>query len=279
MVMGRGCQFDVEAAKWRLSQGYSRSAPLYDALAGHLYLSNIRRLLPRLSLPPTPAILDVGCGTGINLLEAARWFSPTRLLCGIDISPGMVEVARRKASALGLNALFTVGDAEHLPYPNDTFDLVISNSVLHWFGDRQAAVREMGRVLRPGGKVILICAAAPGFQEWFSLVDGLLRTIRGPGAHRSMPPLPTAAEVVRLMLNAGFVGEYLANPVQIQQVSDPEPFVRLMSTVAPGWAADLSAEDQGLVERMAVGLIRRGWPQGFRSTWAAIEAIGTKATL
>ncbi len=133
MVTGRGCQSDVEAAKWRLSQGYSRSSPLYDALAGHLYLSSIRKLLPRVVLPPIPAILDVGCGTGINLLEAARWFSPTRLLCGIDISPGMVEVASRKAAALGLNAGFAVGDAEHLPYPDNTFDLVICNSVLHWF--------------------------------------------------------------------------------------------------------------------------------------------------
>lgn len=269
----------MEAAKWRLSQGYSRSAPLYDALAGHLYLSSIRKLLPRVVLPPIPAILDVGCGTGINLLEAARWFSPTRLLCGIDISPGMVEVASHKAAALGLKANFAVGDAEHLPYPDNTFDLVICNSVLHWFKDRQAAVREMCRVLRPGGKVVLICAAAPGFQEWFSLVDSLLQATRGPAAHRATPALPLAAEVVDLMSSAGFVGEYLANPVHVQRVADPESFVRLMSTVAPGWAADMPPEDQALLENLAVGLIRRGWPAGFRSTWAAIEAIGTKPKL
>lgn len=133
MLVGRGCLRDVETVKVRLARGYSQSAPRYDALAGHLYLTGIRRLLPRVRVAPGPAVLDVGCGTGVNLLEAARQFAPTSLLCGIDISPGMVEVARAKAGALGLPADIRVGDAEQLPFPDTTFDLVICNSVLHWF--------------------------------------------------------------------------------------------------------------------------------------------------
>ena len=133
MLANRGCVSDVEAVKERLARGYSQSAPRYDALAGHLYLTGIRRLLPRVRIAPGAAILDVGCGTGVNLLEAARWFAPTGKLCGIDISPGMVAVAQSKAGLLGLPAQFRVGDAERLPYSDAEFDLVICNSVLQWF--------------------------------------------------------------------------------------------------------------------------------------------------
>lgn len=247
-------------------------------MAGHLYLSGILRLLPRVRIPPMPAILDVGCGTGINLFESARRFAPARLLCGIDISPGMVEVARTKAASLGIPAHFTVGDAEWLPYADDQFDLVICNSVLHWFRDRSAAVREMARVLRPGGQLLLICAAAPGFGEWFDLMDALVRSVKGGPAQRSLPPLPTPVEVAGMLSAGGFRVDHLVNPSHVQRVTDFPRFVRLMSTVAPHWAADLSPAEQEQLEQMAVTVMRTGWPGGFPSTWAAIEAVATRAT-
>jgi SAM-dependent methyltransferase len=223
-----------------------------------------------------PAILDVGSGTGVNLIEAARWFAPTRLLSGIDISPGMVEVARAKVAQLGLPAQFTVGDAERLPFPDDTYDVVICNSVLHWFSDRGAALSEMARVLRPGGQLALICAAAPGFREWFGFMDTLLQAVLGPSAPKATPDLPTAAEVAELLRNAGFAPNHLANPTHMQPIFHPESFIRLMSTVAPAWAADLPADVQAKVEQAAAGIMRRGWPGGFPNTWSAIEATATR---
>lgn len=266
----------MEATKERIAKGYSHSAPRYDALAGHLYLMGIRRLLPRARTGPMPAILDVGCGTGVNLLEAARWFAPTRQLCGIDISPGMVAVAAAKAGALGIPASFIVGDAEHLPYDDGQFDLVICNSVLHWFNDRGAALREMCRVLRPGGQLLLICAAAPGFREWFAFTDQL-RQLVGLAPHPSLVPrLPSVTEVGSLMQGAGFFLEHLANPVQLQQVTDYEAFIRLMSTVAPLWTADLPPAMEPVVEELAANLMRATFPGSFPNTWAAIEAVGTR---
>jgi ubiquinone/menaquinone biosynthesis C-methylase UbiE len=221
------------------------------------------------------AILDVGCGTGVNLLEAARWFAPTRLLCGIDISPGMVAVAKSKAAALGVPAQFTVGDAEQLPYPDATFDLVIANSVLHWFKDRGAAVREMARVLRPGGQVLIICAAAPGFTEWFTFVDQLRQAAGAAPDPTLQPRLPSVVEVGNLLHENGFAIDYLNNPTQLQQISDPESFVRLMSTVAPQWVADLPPEGRALLEQLAARLMRTHFPAGFPNTWSAVEAVGT----
>lgn len=266
----------METAKSRLARGYSRSAPVYDALAGHLYVQGIRRLLPRLRRPPMAAILDVGCGTGLNLIEAARWLAPTGLLCGIDISPGMVEVARAKTAALGLPAIITVGDAERLPYPDAAFDLVICNSVLHWFHDRAAALREMNRVLRPGGQVAIICASGPAYREWFELVDRLTATLPGRRHAGVRPALPTAAEVAALLGAAGFLTEHLANPSQLQPINSPERYVRIMSTVAPNWAADLTPQEQALLEQMAVRAIRSVGPLRALSTWSAVEAVATK---
>lgn len=266
----------MEAAKSRLARGYSRAAPIYDSVAGPMYAAGLRRLLPRLRMPPGPAILDVGCGTGVNLFEAARWFAPARMLAGIDLSPGMIEVARSKAAHLGVPAHFAVGDAEQLPYPDAVFDLVICNSVFHWFKDKDSALSEMRRVLRPGGQLVLICAAAPGFREWFGLLDTLMQTMMGSGTPRSAPDLPSGAEITAMMQKAGFTIVHAANPVQVHRVIDPESFVRLMSTVAPGWAADLSPDAQGYMERLAISYLQRQFPLGFPNTWSVFEAIGVR---
>lgn len=259
--------------------GYSKSAPVYDTAVGHLYLGGIRRLMPRLRVPPYPAILDVGSGTGINLLEAARHFGPARALHGIDISPGMVEIATAKAQMSGIPAQFTVGDAERLPFPDRTFDLVICNSVLHWFRDRAAAVAEMHRVLRPGGQLALICAAAPGFNEWFTVLQTAQRLLRGPFQKENLPQLPTGQEVLGYLMGSGFTVEHFAHPVHRQRVLDPVSFVRQMSVVAPQWIADLSPGEHALLEHTILSLMRSAGPLGFRNTWAAVETIGTRTAV
>ncbi len=241
-----------------------------------MYLAGLYRLLPSLRVPPMPAILDVGSGTGLNLIEAARLFGPARILAGIDISPGMVSVAQAKARALGLPAQFVVGDAEQLPYGDATFDLVICNSVFHWFRDRRKAMAEMARVLRRGGQLALITATAPGFGEWFALVDGLVHHLVGGQAPSSVPDLPTGLDVGHLMSQSGFLVERLTNPTERFRVRDGTSFVGLMSVIAPHWAADLPEEAIIQLQHMAAEYIRRQGVRGFPVTWSAVEAIGTK---
>jgi len=264
----------VEAAKSRLARGYSRTAFHYDEVAGPMYLAGLRRLLPFVRMPPMPAILDVGCGTALNLIEAARRFGPARLLAGIDLSPGMVAVARAKTAALGLPAEIVQGDAERLPWPDGLFDLVICNSVLHWFDDRAGAMREMVRTLRPGGHLLLIAATRPGFGEWFALVDAILRLGFPERYTPAVPHLPSGPEVESLMRRAGLQIVHFDNPVSRGLVTFPEPFVRFMSVVAPAWAADLSDGEVARLQQVAAEWMRRGWPGGFPLTWSAAEAVG-----
>ncbi len=256
--------------------GYSRTSALYDLLAGQSYLAAIRRVLPYVRVGPRPAILDVGCGTGLNLFEAARWFAPTGPLVGIDISPGMVAVATAKARQLGIPATILLGDAEQLPFPDAAFDLVICNSVFHWFRDRPSAMRGLARVLKPGGQLVLITATAPGFREWFLLIDAVIRAVLGPDRAPPIPELPTPGELAGLMQQAGFVVERLQNRIQREQITEPVPFVQLMSVIAPTWPGDLTEAEVSRVQSAAAQLMAMAWPTGFPFTWSAVEAVATK---
>jgi SAM-dependent methyltransferase len=102
---------------------------------------------------PYPSALELGCGTGfflLNLMQAGV------AECGFvtDLSPGMVEVALRNAGELSLPVQGRVADAERIPYDDDTFDLVVGHAVLHHIPDVPAALREVLRVLRPGGRFV-----------------------------------------------------------------------------------------------------------------------------
>ena len=102
---------------------------------------------------PYPTALEVGCGTGFFLLNLRQ--------AGVltdgsvtDISPGMVAAAVANAQALGLSVSGRVADAESLPYPDDSFDLVVGHAVLHHIPDVELAFREVLRVLKPGGRFV-----------------------------------------------------------------------------------------------------------------------------
>ncbi len=102
---------------------------------------------------PYGRALELGCGTGFFLLNLK--------LGGVlteghvtDLSPGMVEVAQRNARSLGFEVEGRVADAERLPYEDNSFDLVIGHAVLHHIPDVDLALREVLRVLKPGGRFV-----------------------------------------------------------------------------------------------------------------------------
>jgi arsenite methyltransferase len=129
------------------------------------------------SLNPGDAVLDLGCGAGVDSLVAARLVGAAGRVVGLDVTPAMIERARSNQARLVLaNLTFQVGDAEALPFPDQEFDAVISNGVFNLTLDKEKALSEAHRVLKPGGRLMMadmvLVAALPPDQadkvdNWF----------------------------------------------------------------------------------------------------------------
>jgi len=105
-------------------------------------------------LSPGERVLDVGCGAGTDSLVAAQMVAPHGHVTGIDMTPEMLARARRSATEMGTEDVeFDEGEAERLAYPDESFDVVISNGVIDLIPDKDAIFSELFRVLRPGGRV------------------------------------------------------------------------------------------------------------------------------
>jgi SAM-dependent methyltransferase len=105
-------------------------------------------------LAPGERVLDVGSGAGTDSLVAALMVGSEGSVTGIDMTPEMLFKARAGAAELGLeNASFVEGEAESLPFPDGSFDVVVSNGVIDLVPDKDAVFAEIHRVLAPGGRI------------------------------------------------------------------------------------------------------------------------------
>lgn len=151
------------------------------------------------ALKPGERVLDLGSGAGFDAFLAARAVGPTGSVVGVDMTPDMLARARANAEKAGLpNVEFRLGEIEHLPLPDATVDVVISNCVVNLSPDKPAVYREAFRVLRPGGRVAIAdvlakTRLAPEHQADLALLVGCIA-----GA-------ATVAEVEGWLRDAGFV--------------------------------------------------------------------------
>jgi ubiquinone/menaquinone biosynthesis C-methylase UbiE len=123
------------------------------------------------------SVLDIGCGTG-KLLRRAHTYWPEAQLIGVDPANGMIEMAKR----LTPNATFSTGMAEALPLQDASVELALSTSSFHHWQDQAAGLREIARVLRPGGYFILVDAS---FPDWLVRVFRVKR-FHSPAQLRSL---------------------------------------------------------------------------------------------
>ncbi len=238
---------------------------------------------------PYHSSLELGCGTG--------FFTLNLKLGGVltdahvtDLSPGMVEVAQRNARSLGFEIEGRVADAERLPYDDDSFDLVIGHAVLHHIPDVELAIREVLRVLRPGGRFVFAgeptrrgdyiarrlsrftwwattnATRLPGLRSWRRPQQELDESSRA-AALEAVVDLHTfvPAELAALARHAGAVGvrvrtnELLASwfgwPVRTFECAVPREKLgmRWANVALKGWLS-LSAVDRVLEHVVAQGV-------------------------
>jgi ubiquinone/menaquinone biosynthesis C-methylase UbiE len=130
---------------------YAAAAKDYDRRWSFYVDSTTRETLARLRVRPADRVLDIGCGTGELLSRLAAKY-PAASLAGLDPVPEMLAIAREKLSD---KVDLRLGWANELPWADASFDIVVSCNMFHYVTHPVAAIREMERVLRPGGRIVI----------------------------------------------------------------------------------------------------------------------------
>lgn len=170
------------------------------------------------SVRPGDRVLDIGCGTGRTTRDAGRAAGDGDAL-GVDTSADRLEQAWRRTWAEGLrNVSYEQGDAQSHPFAPSRFDVCISRFGTMFFGDPAAAFRNIGRALRPGGRLVQLVWQEPGLNEWFTAPR---RAIAG-----SDPLVPTAEDLAPFSLADAATSQHLltsADFVEIDLAAVHEP--------------------------------------------------------
>jgi len=153
-----------------VTKAYARWAPVYDLVFGavfergrHAAIAAAERVGGR--------VLEVGVGTGISLPS----YSKTTRLCGVDISGPMLRKAQERVNEFGLTNVegLWVMDAEHLSFPDNSFDVIVAQYVITTVPNPEATLDEFARVLKPGGEIILVSRVGAeaglrrSLEHWF----------------------------------------------------------------------------------------------------------------
>ena len=141
-----------ESEQDAVTRRYDRMAWLYDIYDAPMEWMGTRKRRPRLLARASGRVLEVGVGTARNLAHYPEGLE----LTGIDVSGAMMERARKRASEKGVEARLHPGDVTSLPYPNASFDTTVATCVFCSVADPVAGLRELGRVTKPGGRILLL---------------------------------------------------------------------------------------------------------------------------
>ncbi|NDJ21251.1 methyltransferase domain-containing protein [Nostoc sp. B(2019)] len=165
-------QLDLNDYKQGIADVYNRRSQTYDDSEWHLLIC--QRLLEYSLIRSGKHILDIGVGTGHIAIEAARIVGDGGRVVGIDISSGMLEQARCKVEALGLNNVeFQLADAESLNFPANSFDQILCANTFPWIEDKEATLRQWIRFLKPGGVIGIHTPADTAYVGYVVLLEVL----------------------------------------------------------------------------------------------------------
>lgn len=210
------------AKKEKIKSLFDNIAPDYDKL-NHILSLNIdkgwrRKAVKEIADSAKPlTVLDVACGTGDFTIEIARKAAEGSIIIGIDLSEGMMKVGREKLKAAGIDATLEYGDCEALTYPGSSFDRVSVGFGVRNFEHLEIGLKEMYRVLKPGGKLVILELSVPSnpvirwcyklyFLKILPAIGGWVSGNRG--AYKYLPAsvlhFPAPDKFIPMLKEAGF---------------------------------------------------------------------------
>jgi ubiquinone/menaquinone biosynthesis C-methylase UbiE len=164
-------------------------------------------IIKHVSLHAGDRVLDVACGTGIVTRVAVTQFPNLASIVGVDLNPNMLEIARAHTPTTSVPVEWQESDICALPFPDDSFDVVICQQGLQYVPDKRAAFRDIHRVLVPGGRLIFTVWSRP-HRNGAALAEALTRHVHADAGRACLAPFAWSdADAIRTAVDeAGFRG-------------------------------------------------------------------------
>lgn len=244
--------------RWRLTGSGPDSYERYQVPS--VFEPLARMFLQRVPLQPGQHVLDVACGTGVIVRQAASILGSAGHLVGVDLNSNMLDVAREHAPTDGASVEWRQGDAASLPCSNSEFDVVMCQQGLQFFPDKSGALREMHRVLKPGGLVaICVWRTIEHSPCHLAIAAALSRHVSEEVSQRFQSPFSFGdrAALNELMAEAGFCEVDIQVEVVIRRLLHPEesvPGLLASTPVGPEIAALDERTRDAIVDDVATAL-------------------------
>jgi ubiquinone/menaquinone biosynthesis C-methylase UbiE len=235
----------TQQSGWQLAGSGPESYERHNVIA---FMDTSQDLVALAALRTGERVLDVACGTGVLARLAAKAVGSTGKVAGADLNEGMLTTARNKAEREELQIEWHTCDAAALSIPDGSFDVALCQWGLEFFSDRSRGLREVARVLVPGGRLVLRVWRALDRQPFYvALLDALERHL-GPGAGapiRAAFTLSDRKELRTLVTEAGFSRVHLRITTNLLRFPSLEQYVLGYLAATPIAARVASMGDQG----------------------------------
>ena len=232
-----------DEARARAAATYNAAADFYDDAANSFWDRFGRRTVERLHLEPGARVLDACCGSGASAIPAAEAVGATGDVLGIDLAQRLLAIARQKATLRGLrNFEFRVGDLLDLGLPAAHFDVAICVFGIFFVPDMAAALRELWRVVRPGGRLAITTWGPDFFEPASTAFWNAVREV-APDLHRSFNPWDRICDPVslgKLFADAGIDQADVVAEAGEHAIASPEAW----------WSAVLGSGYRGTFEQL-----------------------------
>ena len=251
----------IDDAKKKAANTYNAASDFYDHPANTFWGRYGRKTVERLRLAAGERVLDVCCGSGASAIPAAEIVGPTGSVIGVDLAENLLALARSKAEKQGLtNIQFRVGDMTQLPFDDESFDVVVCVFGIFFVPDMEAALRELKRVLRSGGKVAITTWGPRFFEPASTAFWESVRDVR-PDLYKGFNPWDRISDVdavSSLLMSAGFETVAAVAESGEQPVNSPDDWwAMIMGSGYRGTVAQLEPADRERVRLANLDFINR----------------------